>query len=173
MSDGIDSGQAKGTVYDFVKDRRLAVIATASNTGAPEAALINIAVTPDLEIVFETTSATRKYVNLMRNPRVCLVIGWQDDRTLQLDGLVDGPEGRDYERLKAFYISAFPQKTSHEYWPGNDYYRVRPRWARLSNYNSPRKIEEFSFPLDESLYPLKRSWWARLRRPRRVSPQRN
>ena len=173
MSDGIDSGQAKGTVYDFVKDRRLAVIATASNTGAPEAALINIAVTPDLEIVFETTSATRKYVNLMRNPRVCLVIGWQDDRTLQLDGLVDGPEGRDYERLKAFYISAFPQKTSHEYWPGNDYYRVRPHWARLSNYNSPRKIEEFSFPLDESLYPLKRSWWARLRRPRRVSPQRN
>lgn len=173
MSDAIDPGQAKAAVYDFVKDRRLAVIATASNTGAPEAALINIAVTPDLEIVFETTSATRKYVNLMRNPRVCLVIGWQDDRTLQLDGLVDGPEGRDYERLKAFYISAFPQKTSHEYWPGNDYYRVRPRWARLSNYNSPRKIEEFSFPLDESLYPLKRSWWARLRRPRRVSPQRN
>ena len=151
----------------------MAVIATASNTGEPEAALINIAVTPDLEIVFETTSATRKYVNLMRNPRVCLVIGWHDDRTLQLDGLVDGPEGRDYERLKAFYISAFPQRTSHEYWPGNDYYRVRPRWARLSNYNSPRKIEEFSFPLDESLYPLKRSWWARLRGPRRVSQQRN
>lgn len=173
MSDATESRQAKATVYDFVKDRRLAVIATANNTGAPEAALINIAVTPDLEIIFETTSATRKYVNLMRNPRVCLVIGWQDDRTLQLDGLVDGPEGREYERLKAFYISVFPQRTSHEYWPGNDYYRVRPRWARLSNYNSPRKVEEFSFPLDESLYPLKRSWWARLRGPRRVSQQRN
>jgi hypothetical protein len=170
----METEEARATLYAFVKDRRHAVIATASNDGVPEAALINIAVTPDLEIVFETTSGTRKYANLMRNPRVCLVIGWEDDRTLQLDGFVDVlPEGREYERLKAFYVSAFPQKSSHEYWPGNDYYRVRPRWARLSNYNFPRKVEEFSFPLDESLYPLKRSWWARLRAPRRVSQQRN
>ena len=169
----METEESRATLYAFVKDRRHAVIATASNEGAPEAALINIAVTPDLEIVFETTSATRKYVNLMRNPRVCLVIGWDDDRTLQLDGLVDGPEGREYERLKAFYISAFPQRSSHEYWPGNDYYRVRVRWARLSNYNFPRKVEEFTFPVDETLYPLNRSWWARLRGPRKVSRQRN
>jgi hypothetical protein len=169
----METEEARATLYAFAKDRRHAVIATASNDGLPEAALINIAVTSDLEIVFETTSATRKYVNLLRNPRVCLVIGWDDDRTLQLDGLCDGPEGREYDRLKAFYISVFPQRSSHEYWPGNDYYRVKVRWARLSNYNSPRKVEEFAFPVDETLYPLKRSWWALLRRPRRVSRQRN
>ena len=169
----METEEARATLYAFIKGQRHAVIATASNDGVPEAALINIAVTPDLEIVFETTSATRKYVNLLHNPRVCLVIGWDDDRTLQLDGLVDGPEGREYERLKAFYISVFPLRSSHEYWPGNDYYRVRVRWARLSNYIFPRKVEEFTFPVDETLYPLTRSWWARLRGPRRISRQRN
>jgi hypothetical protein len=139
----------------------------------PEAALIDIAVTQDLEIVFETTSATRKFVNLTNNPRVCLVIGWDGDQTLQVDGLVDAPKGREYDRLKAFYLSTFAQKASHEYWPGNDYYRVRIRWARLSNYNMPRKIEEFVFPIDETLYPLKRGWWSHLRLSRRVSRQHN
>ena len=163
MSDAINSGRAKDTIYAFAKDQKLAVIATASKTGMPEAALINIAITPDLEIIFETTSATRKFDNLLHNPRVSLVIGWNNERSLQLDGLVDLPEGRDCERLKAFYFSIFSRKGSHEFWPGNDYYRVRPRWARLSDYNFPRKVDEFSFPLDEALYPLNRNWWDLLR----------
>jgi general stress protein 26 len=115
----MDSKLARATVYTFVKDRRLGVIATASNDGTPEAALINIAVTSDIEIVFETASATRKFLNLMRNPRVCLVIGWDNDQTLQVDGLVDAPEGHEYDRLKSFYLSTFVQKTSDQYWPGN------------------------------------------------------
>jgi hypothetical protein len=127
-----------------------------------------------LEIVFETTSVTRKFVNLQSNPRVSLVIGWDNDQTLQCDGLADEPDGRDLGRLKALYISTFPTRESHEFWPGNDYFRVRPQWVRLSNYYSLRKIEEFLLPVDERLYPaLKRTWWQRIRLPRKVSRQRN
>ncbi len=129
-------------VADFLRPHRLAVIATASGDGRPEAALINIAVTPDLDIVFETTSATRKFANLIDNPYVSLVIGWQGDKTLQMDGTVAALEAADYEKLAPLFFSAFPEKRSHEYWPGNAYFRVRPYWFRLSDYDYPRSVTE-------------------------------
>lgn len=168
------SEQDVARLYDFMKERRLGVIATADENGRPEAALMSIAVTSNLEIIFETTAATRKSVNLARNPRVCFVVGWQNDQTLQYDGLADQPAGAELERIKAFYQSVFPQKTSHEFWPGNDYFRVRPRWIRLSNYNIPRKIEEFDFPTIESQYPaLQQGWWHRFRNSWGQEKQRN
>ena len=161
-------------LHHFMKERRLGVIATSGEGNRPEAALMSIAVTPNLEIIFETTAATRKSANLARNPRVSFVIGWQGDRTLQYDGLVDRPQGAEFDRIKAFFLSVFPQKTSDEFWPGNDYFRVRPRWIRFSDYNIPRKIEEFDFPVNESQYPaLQQGWWRRLRNPRPREKQRN
>jgi hypothetical protein len=154
------SDQDVARLHNFMKERRLGVIATVGEGSRPEAALMDIAVTPNLEIIFETTAATRKSVNLARNPRVCFVIGWHNDQTLQYDGLADQPQGAQLDRIKAFYLSAFPQKASHEFWPGNDYFRARPRWIRLSNYNIPRQIEEFEFPAIENQYPaLRQSWW--------------
>lgn len=147
----------------FLQGRQLAVLATASLDGTPEAALINIAVTPELEVIFETTTATQKFRNLEHNPRVSLVIGWESDATLQMNGLVDAPMGGELERLKGFFLESFPDKFSHQYWPGNDYFRVRPYWARLSNYGSGRGVEEFRLAIDESLYPtLQKGWVQRL-----------
>ncbi len=129
-------------VADFLRAHRLAVMATASADGRPEAALINIAATPDLEIVFETVSATRKFANLRNNPLVSLVVGWQEGKTLQLDGVVEELEAAAYEKLVPIFFSAFPQQRSHEYWPGNIYFRIRPFWVRLSDYGHPRQVQE-------------------------------
>lgn len=154
----------KDSLFAFIRQCRFGVIATASPDGLPEAALVNIAVTPDLEIIFETTDATRKFPNLRRNPRAEMVIGWEDNKTLQCYGPIDEPEGREGQRLKADYLSAFPDSASHEVWPGNHYFRLRPVWARFSDYNMPRKISEFDFPGIESA-PANRFW--RLFRPLR------
>lgn len=150
----------KRKLYEFIQARPQAVIATASRKGKPEAALIDIAVTSDLEIIFETTSATRKFANLESNPVVSFVIGWQGDETLQYDGIVDEPSGPTLERIRNQYLSRFPEKLSHQYWPGNGYFRARPSWIRFSSYYAPRKIREYQFPLyDGAVAP---SWWHRL-----------
>lgn len=150
----------KARLIAFMQRHELGVIATASLQGHPEAALVNIAVTPSFEIVFETTAATRKCVNLRDNPRVALVIGWEDDQTLQIDGSVEVlEEGAARGRLKGIFMTTFPRKASHEYWPGNDFYRVKPYWARLSNYNPPRKVEEFHFPENRPEPMRRRRWW--------------
>lgn len=138
--------KTKGELYAFMQSHRHAVIATAGTEGKPEAALMDIAVTDALEIVFETTSATRKIQNLRNNPRVSFVIGWTNDETVQYDGVVDEPLGRELERITRHYLSIFPEKLSHQVWPGNHYFRVRPLWVRFSDYHAPRTIEEHEFP---------------------------
>lgn len=140
----------KQTLYDFIRARSQAVIATSGEEGIPEAALVDIAATPELEIIFETTSATRKFVNLAGNPKVALVIGWGGNETLQYDGICDRPEGRLLEQIKGHYLSVFPEKASHQHWPDNYYFRVKPAWMRFSDYYPPRKIREYHFPIGEA-----------------------
>ncbi len=137
--------KTRDDVLRFLKAQRYGVIATATPDGKPEAALVDLAATESGEIIFETTSATRKFENLRNNPRVALVVGWEDDQTLQIDGMVDAPSGSELARLRDFYLSVFPQKVSHPNWPGNHYFRVRPSWMRFSDYNMPRSVEEFWF----------------------------
>ena len=150
--------EVRKKLYEFMQSRRLAVIATAGKDAAPEAALIEIAVTKDLEIIFETTTATRKLPNLRVNPRVAIVIGWEAGQTLQCDGLADEPQTRELERLRAHYLTVFPEKASHQGWPGNCYFRVRPYWARLSDYDQPRRIEEYQLAPGPSS-PHRSNWW--------------
>ena len=154
----METDTAKARLTAFIQQHEVAVIATASPAAVPEAALVNIAVSPSFEIIFETTAATRKCANLRDNPRVALVIGWENDQSLQIDGNVEVLEGSARDRLKTIFMDAFPGKRSHEYWPGNDFYRVRPYWARLSNYTRPRQVEEFHFPENMPQLVKRRSW---------------
>jgi nitroimidazol reductase NimA-like FMN-containing flavoprotein (pyridoxamine 5'-phosphate oxidase superfamily) len=64
-------------IYEFMKNERLAVLATV-------AALMGVAVTPQLEIVFDTVKSSRKCPNLKKNPRVALVVGCTTEVTVQL-----------------------------------------------------------------------------------------
>ena len=140
----------------FMRAHRLAVVATASPDGKPEAALVDIAVTDALEIIFETTSETRKIHNLRDNSRISFVIGWNNNETLQYDGVVDEPLGREQERITQHYLSVFPEKLSHRNWPGNFYFRARPQWIRFSNYYSPRVVEEHNFSVTPDIKPPRR-----------------
>jgi pyridoxine/pyridoxamine 5'-phosphate oxidase len=62
----------------FVRSHRLCVEASISPSGAPQAAVVGFAVTDALEIVFDTVGTTRKMQGLRRDPRIALVVGWED-----------------------------------------------------------------------------------------------
>jgi general stress protein 26 len=62
-------------VFQFMNCETLAVLATVAENGQPEAALMGFAVTPELEIIFDTVKSSRTYPNLKRCPRVAWVIG--------------------------------------------------------------------------------------------------
>jgi len=135
--------QACQKLHAFLQRHRLAVLSSIGPDGEAQSALVNIAVTPKLEIIFETTCETRKFGNIERDPRVSLVIGWDGPETVQYQGLAMRPDGPQRQQARDAFVGTFPRKESDELWPGNSYFLITPQWLRFSSYYRPRFIEEY------------------------------
>lgn len=130
-------------VFRFMDGERLGVLTTATTTGQPQAALMGFAVTPNLEIIFDTVRSSRKYPNLKENPRVAWVVGCTTEVTVQYEGEAEELEGEALARYKAIYFQKFPDGPARENWAGITYFVVRPKWVRYCDYNpASRRIEE-------------------------------
>jgi general stress protein 26 len=133
-------------VFQFMNKERLAVLATVAEDGSPEAALMGFAVTPKLEMVFDTVKTARKYPNLKKNPRVAWVIGCTTETTVQYEGIAEELAGEDLAKYKKTYFAAFPEGPARQTWPGITYFVVRPKWVRYCDYEpSRRRIVEKQF----------------------------
>ena len=131
-------------LYRFIRQRKLGVLSTISGSETPQSALIGIAVTPDLEIIFDTTKSTRKYSNLTVKPQCSLVIGWEAEQTLQYEGRAEEIQPPDLARYQEIYFQAWPDGPARLTWPGIVYFVVRPSWIRYSDFaQDPPLIEEF------------------------------
>jgi len=133
-------------VFQFMNGERLAVLATVDKHGRPEAALMGFAVTPELEIIFDTVKTSRKYPNLKHNARVAWVIGCTTEVTVQYEGVAEELAGEELAKHKKTYFAAFPDGPARESWPGITYFVVRPKWVRYCDYDpKKRRIEEKEF----------------------------
>jgi pyridoxine/pyridoxamine 5'-phosphate oxidase len=128
----------------FMRRHRVAVQTSVSEDGAPQAALVGIAVGDDFELVFDTLQATRKARNLRRNPRIALVVGgWApgEEQTVQYEGVADEPGGAELERIRELYFGVYPDGRERLAWPGLIHLRVRPSWLRYSDFASEQILE--------------------------------
>jgi len=133
-------------VFQFMNRERLAVLATVDEKGQPQAALMGFAVTPTLELIFDTVRTSRKYPNLKKNPQVAWVIGCTTEITVQYQGLAEELSGDELAKYKKTYFAAFPDGPMRESWPGITYFVVRPKWVRYCDYHpATRRIEEERF----------------------------
>jgi general stress protein 26 len=140
----------RGELLSFLRSQRWAIEATVSTAQAPQAAIIGIVTTDQLELVFDTRDSSRKATNLRTNPGVALVIGgWNDGdpRTVQCEGLADFPVGAELERLKQAYYAAFPNGPTRHLSPDITYVRVKPTWIRYSDFRAePPVVAELVLP---------------------------
>jgi len=141
----------KADIYRFISKQKLGVLGTLSSSG-PQAALVGIAVTPELEIIFDTVSTSRKFHNLMLNPRCSFVVGWEDEVTVQYEGQAGQPKGVALASYQQAYFAQWPECRSHLSWPGISYFVVRPYWIRYSDFEqNPPSIEEVTFDPNRSV----------------------
>ena len=85
----------------FLRRHRLCVQASVAADGGPQAAVVGYAVSDQFELIFDTLASTRKAQNLRRDARIAIVVGWDGEQTLQLEGLADEPSGRRFTALEA------------------------------------------------------------------------
>jgi hypothetical protein len=131
---------------EFARGERLAALSTVTVAGAPQAALMGVAISPDFEIVFDTLNSTRKYANLCANPRVALVIGCTSEVSIQYEGIAQELSGDELERYLAIYFAAYPDGPERRGWPGMTYFVIRPKWIRHCDYaQRPPVIREYRF----------------------------
>ncbi|MGA7409223.1 MAG: pyridoxamine 5'-phosphate oxidase family protein [Bryobacteraceae bacterium] len=136
----------KQDLYEFIRQHDLAVMATVSPSLTSESALVVVAVTPELELIFDTVRSSRKYTNLKENPSISFVIGWKGEITLQYEGVAEEPVGDELQLYKSLYFERYPDGRSREVWPGIVYFKVRPTWIRYCDYNpESRELPEFTF----------------------------
>ena len=135
----------KEFIYKFMRQHTTAVVSSIRKDGMPQSALVGIAVSEDLEIVFDTIKTSRKYENMINNPSVALVIGWDDETTLQYEGMATELTDAD-DHYREIYYSVYPDgRERAKTWPGLVHFKVSPKWIRYSNFNTPVVIEETVF----------------------------
>ncbi len=133
-------------VLHFLEVEKFGVLATATEDGKPEAALMGFAVTPELEIIFDTVRRFRKYPYLKNNPRVAFVIGCSSVLSVQYEGIARELEGAELAKYEAIYAKKYPDSTGRDKWPDLTYFLVQPKWVRYGDYTpNKRRIEEQSF----------------------------
>jgi hypothetical protein len=116
-------------LIQFLRRYKLAVQASVAADGTPQAAVVGIAISDQLELVFDTLESTRKYQNLRANPRIALVIGWDHEITAQIEGIVTSPLAPS---CSAFVTSiSVPIRTVRDRlaWPGITHALVLRRTA--------------------------------------------
>lgn len=136
----------KMELFKVISGCKLAVLGSISPEKTPQSALVGIAVSENLEIIFDTLNSTRKYMNLTTNRKASLVIGWEGEKTVQFEGEAFLPVGEELKQYKQIYYATWPDGPERASWPGLVYFVVRPRWVRYSDYDArPPRIEELEF----------------------------
>ena len=137
-------------LYTFLTTHKLGVLGSLSTEGDPQSALMGIAVTSQLEIVFDTIRKLPQVSEPDSGSRECsfTIGGWgQGEQTVQYEGEAEELRPPDLERYQEIYLKVWPDCLAHMSWPGIVYFAVQPTWIRYSDYDqNPPLIQEFCFP---------------------------
>jgi general stress protein 26 len=132
-------------IYEFVKTCNLAVVSTINQNGSPQSAVVEFAEQPDLTIIIHTLNTSRKYQNLRLNKEVAIVIGWDNNITVQINAVAHELAGDELAIIKQIYSAKNERAKKWEIRPDIAYFAFKPTWIRYSDLGQkPWIIQEFN-----------------------------
>lgn len=134
-------------IYEFIKSHNLAVLSTVTHDFLPQSAVVGFSERENLELIFGTSSKARKYQNLLKNPRVSIVIGWDKGKTVQYEGEAVELKG-ETERQEAIstYLSKTPSAAKFLSDSEEAIFKVVPKWIKYMDLSvDPWDVIELRF----------------------------
>jgi hypothetical protein len=135
----------KSIIHSFLRQHRYAVISSLAANNTPESALIGIAVSANLEIIFDTLKSSRKYP--ISSP-IRIALSSSAGKTNQLSNSRAGahqPRGPDLAHDQKIYFETWPDGPAGL---GPVSSTSSSAWLRYSDFNpSLAQISELTLPL--------------------------
>jgi general stress protein 26 len=139
----------KRKLLDFLRAKEFGVLSTLSAAdGYPESAVVALSETDDLELVFGSFIGTRKNVNIVKNPHVSVVIGWDNTEkiTVQYEGTAQEISGQEREILSEKHCIKNADSIVYLKDENIRYFKITPTWVRYSNFSQhPKEVWEIRF----------------------------
>ncbi|RJQ35898.1 pyridoxamine 5'-phosphate oxidase family protein [Candidatus Microgenomates bacterium] len=136
----------KGLILGFVKKHKIAVFSTVNEKCKPESAIMEFGETENLELIFDTFYNSRKYKNLQTNKNMAVVIGGEEDVTVQYEGEAKELTPDEVGKYKKYFFAKLPEAQKWEKQEGIAYFKIIPKWIRYLNTNKdPWETFEITF----------------------------
>lgn len=135
--------EQKKIIFDFLKGELLGVVGTVNKEGKPEAAVMAITGTKELELIFQTPNTSRKYLNLKANPSIAVAFGWDLEKfiTVQYEGIATEVLEEDMNKVREIHLAKQPYSKEYANIPENKYFLVKPKWIRYWDIKRDYKFE--------------------------------
>ena len=130
-------------ILDFIKQKRVGVLAVEMLDGSPHAATVHYANSENpLVFYFETDRGYRKTEPLLANEttRASLVIGFDEKemKTLQIDGTVQLLKESQQEIFQQIYLGKFPEKAAMSAKHDLVFFALTPSWWRYTDWTKSK-----------------------------------
>jgi uncharacterized pyridoxamine 5'-phosphate oxidase family protein len=133
-------------LYEFMLSYTLGVISTIGEDKAPHSAIVGFGQTKNLEILIGTDNTSRKYKNLILNPRAAFVIGGTTAETIQFEGIARELRADELDLIRQNYWKKNPHAEKHHKNPTERYFILTPTWLRYTDLRvDPWDITELKF----------------------------
>ncbi|MEK7152759.1 MAG: pyridoxamine 5'-phosphate oxidase family protein [Patescibacteria group bacterium] len=133
-------------ILEFMGAYRLGVLSTINEHGEPEAAVVGISVHEGFMVVVATGHDTRKCRNIQRNGHIALVVGWDDEKTVQYEGRAHILEGEELRTWQSRHFAKRPESARYKDDPQERYILIEPTWLRYTDCNvRPWFVQEIPF----------------------------
>lgn len=120
-------------LYNFINSHKIGVLSTVTGNFLPEAAVMGLAVSENLEIVCSSFVNARKNDNILKNPYVALVIGWEKGKTVQYEGIAEPINSIDAEEHLKTTFAHIPSIAKYVEREFQVFYKIKPKWIRFAD----------------------------------------